>query len=218
MRVQTELELLQLASGVRWLVAHMPFDARAEFGSGGIIRVHGTANGFPFHSSIFPHRSGHHYLIFNKKMREGAQVSEPGEPIEITLDLDRAPKTVKIPPALRKALDANPAAKKFFDDLPPSSQRYRAEMVNDVKTAAGKAKKIDAIVKHMADTGTALQKTPDWVMKGLAKTPVAKERWLKLSRSHKRMFLIYLMDGKAQTTRERRVGRITRMLLANKTW
>jgi len=218
MRFQSELELLRLASGVSWLVAHMPFDARAEFGSGGIIRVHGSANGVPFHSSIFPHRSGRHYLIFNKKMREGAQVSEPGEPIEITLELDRAPKTVKLPPALRKALDANAAAKKFFDDLPPSSQRYRADMVNAIKTAAGKQKKIAAIVQHMADTGSALQKTPEWVTKGLAKNPVAKERWLKLSRSHKRNFMIYLMDGKSQTTRERRVGRITRMLLENKTW
>src|SRR6185437_8815241 len=109
MRFRTELESYQGSHGT-WLVAHMPFDARAEFGSGGIIRVNGTVNGFPFHSSIFPHRSGRHFLMVNKKMRVGAKVSEPGDMIEVELQVDRAPKTVKLPPALRKAIDANPTA------------------------------------------------------------------------------------------------------------
>ena len=212
MRFQTELEMYEGSHGM-WIVAHMPFDARTEFGSGGIIRVHGTVNGFPFHSSIFPHRSGRHFLMVNKKMREGAQVCEPGDQLEITLEMDRAPKAVKLPPALRKAIDANAAAKKFFDDLPPSSQRYRADMVNDVKTAAGKQKKIAAIVQHMADTSAALQKTPDFVRKALAKSPVAMARWQKLAKSHKRNFMIYLMDAKSQPTRERRAAKMTKMLL-----
>jgi hypothetical protein len=61
MRFQTELEMYQGSHGM-WMVAHMPFDARTAFGRGGIIRVSGTVNGFPFHSSIFPHRSGRHFL------------------------------------------------------------------------------------------------------------------------------------------------------------
>ena len=217
MRFQTELELYQ-SGPATWMIAHMPFDARAEFGSGGIIRVHGTVNGFPFHSSIFPHKSGRHFLMVNKKMRAGAQASEQGDVVEIELVMDRAPKAVKLPAVLRKALDADPAAKKFFGDLPPSSQRYRADMVNAITTAAGRQKKVAAIVQHMADTGAALQKTPDFITKGLAKSPVAKDRWQKLAKSHKRNFMLYLMDGKSQGTRERRVARITRMLLENKTW
>jgi uncharacterized protein YdeI (YjbR/CyaY-like superfamily) len=70
----------------------------------------------------------------------------------------------------------------------------------------------------MADTGAALHKTPAFITTGLAKTPLAKERWQKLSKSHRRNFMIYLMDGKSQATRERRVARVTRMLLDNKTW
>src|SRR3954469_874766 len=202
MRFQTELELYQGGHGM-WLVAHMPFDARAEFGTGGIIRVQGTINGFPFHSSIFPHRSGRHFMMVNKKMRAGAQVSEPGDQVDLTLELDRAPKAVKLPPALRKAIDADPAAKKFFDSMPPSSQRYRADMVNDVKTAAGKQRKIAAIVKHMADTGAGLEKTPDFVKKALSKSAVAQARWQKLAKSHRMVAMIYIMDGKTQATRER---------------
>jgi uncharacterized protein YdeI (YjbR/CyaY-like superfamily) len=212
MRFQTELEMYQGSHGM-WIVAHMPFDARAEFGSGGIIRVTGTINGFPFHSSIFPHRSGRHFMMVNKKMRQGAQVSEPGEQVEITLEMDRAPKTVKLPPALRKAIDAHPAAKKFFDSLPPSSQRYRADMVNDVKTAAGKQKKIAAIVKHMADTASGLEKTPDFVKKALSKSPVAQARWQKLAKSHRMVAMIYLMDGKTQATRERRAQKLAKVLV-----
>src|SRR5438105_3406742 len=121
MRFQTELEMYEGSHGM-WIVAHMPFDARTEFGSGGIIRVHGTVNGFPFHSSIFPHRSGRHFLMVNKKM-------------------------------------------------------------------------------------------PDFGRKALGKSPVAMARWQKLAKSHKRNFMIYLMDGKSQPTRERRAAKMTKMLL-----
>lgn len=212
MRFQTELEMYQGSHGM-WIVAHMPFDARTEFGSGGIIRVQGTINGFAFHSSIFPHRSGRHFLMVNKKMRTGAHASEPGEQVEITLEMDRAPKTVKLPPALRKAIDANAVAKKFFDELPPSSQRYRADMVNDVKTAAGKQKKIAAIVQHMADVGAAMQKTPEFIRKAIAKHPLAQTRWQKLAKSHKKVALIYLMDAKSQATRERRADKLAKVLV-----
>jgi uncharacterized protein YdeI (YjbR/CyaY-like superfamily) len=212
MRFQTELEIIDGAHGM-WMVAHMPFDVRAEFGSGGIVRVQGDINGFPFHSSLFPHRSGRHFLMVNRKMRQGAQVSEPGDQVEITLEMDRAPKTVKLPLALRKAIDANPAAKKFFDEMPPSSQRYRADMVNDVKTAAGKQRKSEAIVKHMADTGASMQKTPEFVKKAIAKYPVAQARWQKLAKSHKKVAMIYLMDGKTQATREHRAEKLARVLV-----
>jgi uncharacterized protein YdeI (YjbR/CyaY-like superfamily) len=212
MRFETELVVIEGSHGM-WIGAHMPFDARTEFGNGGIIRVQGAINGFPFHSSIFPHRSGHHYLIVNKKMRVGAQAQEPGDRVEITLEMDRAPKSVKLPPALRKAIDANSAAKKFFDSIPPSSQRYRADMVNDVKTAAGKQRKIAAIVKHMADTGTGLEKTPDFVKKALSKSAVAQARWQKLAKSHRMVAMIYIMDGKTQATRERRAEKLAKVLV-----
>ena len=50
----------------------------------------------------------------------------------------------------------------------------------------------------------AMQKTPDFVRKAIAKYPVAVARWQKLAKSHKRNAMIYLMDGKSQSTRERR--------------
>jgi len=212
MRFQAELEMIGGSHGM-WMGVHMPFDVRSEFGSGGIVRVNGTINEFPFHSSLFPHRSGRHYLIVNKKMREGAHASEPGDQVEITLEMDRAPKAVKLPAALRKAIDADAAAKKFFDELPPSSQRYRADMVNEVKTASGKQKKIAAIVQHMADTGAAMQRTPEFVRKAIAKHPVAVTRWQKLAKSHKRNAMIYLMDGKSQSTRERRAEKLAKVLV-----
>ncbi len=212
MRFQAELEMYEGANAT-WMVAYMPFDARTEFGTGGIIRVQGTVNGFPFHSSIFPSKRGTHFLMVNKKMREGAQVSEPGEILEMTLELERAPKTVKLPSALRKAIDANKAAKKFFDSLPPSSQRYRADMVNDMKSPAAKQEKIAAIVKHMADTGNAVEKTPDFVRMALAKNQASLLRWQKMVRGRKAYYMIYVMDAKTQATRERRAQKLAAMLL-----
>src|SRR5437868_8644784 len=133
MRFEAELEMSTGAIG-NWIIAYMPFDARTEFGKGGIIRVHGTINGFPFATSIFPARGGRHFLMVNKKMQKGARVSEPGEIVEITMELDAAPNKVVVPADLRKALAQNAEAQKCFDDLPPGSQRYRVESVTDAKS------------------------------------------------------------------------------------
>lgn len=214
MRFQAETELAGEGK-VMWLIAYMPFDCVSEFGSGGTISVQGTVNRLPFLGTLYP-RKGRHFLVFNKKLRETAGLSGPGELVDLTLELDRRPKTDKIPPVLQKAIDANKPAKKFFDELPPSSKRYRAEMVNAMKSVAAKERKAASIVKTLADTAVALAKTPEFVLKALAKSPVAKSRWQKLTPGRKKYFLVYLMDGKTQETRERRALKMVQYLLRDK--
>lgn len=211
MRFQAELEISQNPVAV-WTIAYMPFDARQEFGSGGIIRVHGTINGFPFSSSIFPSKSGRHFLMVNKKMQKGARASEPGEVVEITMELDSAPKKVTVPAALRTALNANNDARKFFDDLPPSSQRYRVEMITDAKPA-NRAKRIQALVENLAELERAEKQTPEYLQRALDKNAAARAKYAKLAKTHKRVMLIYIIGGKSQETRNRRVAKSIKVLL-----
>src|SRR5437868_5862305 len=104
MRFEAELEAFAGPAGT-WTIIYIPFDVKSEFGSGGIVRVVGTINGFGFNSSVFPSkRKGRHFLMVNKKMQQGARASEPGEVVTITLELDAAPKKVTVPAALRSAL------------------------------------------------------------------------------------------------------------------
>jgi len=213
MRFQAELEAFAGPVGT-WTIVYMPFDVKSEFGSGGIVRVIGTINGFEFNTSIFPSkRKGHHFLMVNKKMQQGARASEPGEVVEITLEFDAAPKKVTVPAALRAALSSNADARKCFEDLPPGSQRYRAQMVTDCKTAAARNLQINALLANLAELGRAFHQTPEFMQRALAKNPAARALYLKLSKSHKRNALIYILDGKSQATRERRVAKMMSKLL-----
>jgi uncharacterized protein YdeI (YjbR/CyaY-like superfamily) len=212
MRFQAELEHAAGPLG-NWTVVYMPFDVRSEFGSGGIIRVRGTINGFEFATSIFPSKSKRHFLMVNKKLLKGARVSEPGEVVEITLEQDAAPKKVSVPAALRSALNANADARKCFDDLPPGSQRYRVEMVTDAKSAAIRKRRIEELVTNMAELGRAFNQIPDFMERALAKNPAARVKFKALSMSHRREFLVYVLHGKSQATRDRRTAVMIKELL-----
>jgi uncharacterized protein YdeI (YjbR/CyaY-like superfamily) len=213
MRFQVELE--HAAGPLRnWTVVYMPFDARSEFGSGGIIRVRGTINGFAFNTSIFPSsQKGRHFLMVNKKMLKGARVSAPGEVVEITLEQDAAPNKVSVPAALRSALNANAEARKCFDELPPGSQRYRVEVVTDAKSPAMRERRIKDLVINMAELGRTFKQIPDFMDRALAKSPAAQIKFKALSVSHRREFLIYVLHGKSQATRERRTAVMIKKLL-----
>ncbi|MCU1285981.1 MAG: hypothetical protein JWO13_2331 [Acidobacteriales bacterium] len=196
-----------------WIIAYMPFDARTEFGKGGIVRVHGTINGFPFATSIFPTRGGRHFIMVNKKMQKGAGVSEPGEVVEFTMEAEAAPKKVVVPADLRKALAKNADAQKCFDELPPGSQRYRVEFVTDAQSAERRAKRVAELTLELAELGRAFQKTPDFMQSAFAKSPAARALYEKMSKSHKGECLVYILNAKSQATRDRRVAKVISKLL-----
>jgi uncharacterized protein YdeI (YjbR/CyaY-like superfamily) len=214
-RFQSELET---AAGpvATWTIVYMPFDVKEEFGSGGIVRVLGTINGFKFNSSIFPSKSGRHFLMVNKKMQKGARASEAGEVVNITLELDRAPKKVTVPKYLRTALDRNPEACKCFDEMPPGSQRYRVEIITDAKTAAIRERKIKELLESLAEIGRALRQPPEFMQRALATNATARAKYTKLSKSHRFHFLAYILSAKSQATRDRRTAKMMTMLLDNK--
>jgi uncharacterized protein YdeI (YjbR/CyaY-like superfamily) len=216
-RVRFQAELETAAGPVAtWTIVYMPFDVRAEFGSGGIVRVLGTINGFEFNSSIFPSKSGRHFLMVNKKMLKGARASEAGEVVNITLELDSAPKKVTVPANLRAAINRNAEARKCFDEMPPSSQRYRVEMVTDAKSAAVRERKTEELVESLAEMGRALRQPPEFMQRALAKNAVARAKYMKLSKSHLFHFLAYILQAKSQATRDRRTAKMVAMLLENK--
>jgi uncharacterized protein YdeI (YjbR/CyaY-like superfamily) len=62
----------------------------------------------------------------------------------------RATTEATIPADLRAAIDANPRAKKTFRTLNKQNLFSLAYRTNAMKTAAGRAKKIDALVKTLA--------------------------------------------------------------------
>ena len=111
-----------------WTHVLIPFDFLQVFGSRGRIPVSGTLNGAPYRSSIMPEGDGTHYLNITKALM-AASLTKPGDTVELTMEIDRAERTVEVPEDLTYALAAAPAAKAIFDALAYSHRKQYADWI-----------------------------------------------------------------------------------------
>ena len=68
-----------------------------------------------------------------------------------------------------------------------------------------------------ADDQPRTVKAPPYLSKALAKSKKAKDVYEKLAYSHKKRFVDWVTDAKSDETRQRRIEKMTRMLLAGET-
>jgi hypothetical protein len=80
-----------------------------------------TINGYTYRSTVAV-MGGKYMIGVSAEVREKANVAG-GDKVDITLELDTAPREVEVPDALQKALNKNPAAKKKFEGLSPSGKK-----------------------------------------------------------------------------------------------
>jgi Domain of unknown function (DUF1905)/Bacteriocin-protection, YdeI or OmpD-Associated len=139
---------LEAARGGGAAVA-VPFDARAAFGEAR-APVSGTVNGAPFRTRLMVY-GGVTYLGLTKAVRDAAGIA-PGDPVEVVLERDDAPREVDVPPELAAAL-ADPALRAAYDGLAFTHRREYAEWVAEAKrpdTRARRAAKAAEMVRVSA--------------------------------------------------------------------
>src|SRR5262245_32461745 len=98
-----------------------------ELGAGRKPKVAGTINGHPYRSSVAT-GDGRPMVGVSEAVRAASGV-RGGDPIEVELVLDTAPRTVEVPADLAAALDAEPPAPRTFDGLSYSMQRFWVEPI-----------------------------------------------------------------------------------------
>ncbi|RKH09069.1 DUF1905 domain-containing protein [Corallococcus praedator] len=127
---QTFTAKLEEANGVggRWVFC--PFDGREVFGEARAPVV-GTVNGHPFRSRLMVY-GGKTCLGFIQAVRDAAGI-EIGSSLRIVLERDEAPRTVEVPEALQRALDAEPALRDVFDGLAFTHRKEFAQAVAEAK-------------------------------------------------------------------------------------
>jgi hypothetical protein len=76
---------------------------------------------------------GAYMLPLSAENREAAGVGA-GDEVEVAVELDTAPRVMAVPDDLAAALDAEPLARRTFDGLSYSLQRYHVEQVTGAKT------------------------------------------------------------------------------------
>jgi len=109
-------------------------DTRVSFRVKGRLDNHGIEK-----KALFPMGDGTFILPVNATMRKATGKSE-GESLHVILEVDHTKLTLSRD--LLKCLKDDPDAKKFFNSLSGSHQRYYSKWVDDAKTTTTKTKRL----------------------------------------------------------------------------
>ena len=84
-------------------------------------------------------------LPLSAENREAAGVAA-GDEVEVTLELDTAPREVSVPDDFAAALDADPEARRTFDTLSYSNKRFHVEPITGARTEETRRRRIEKSV------------------------------------------------------------------------
>jgi hypothetical protein len=113
MKQKFEAKLTSRGPGGAWTFLYIPFSVEEAFCSKGRVAVSGTMNGFPFRNSLLLIGDGTHRMAVSKDTQMGAKAAA-GDTVTVTMELDRAERTVVVPEALEMAFKKNKKAAEFF--------------------------------------------------------------------------------------------------------
>jgi bifunctional DNA-binding transcriptional regulator/antitoxin component of YhaV-PrlF toxin-antitoxin module len=145
MRFSTTVELGgKTATGME-----VPPEVVEALGAGRRPAVRVTVGGHTYRSTIAT-MGGRFLLPLSAENRSAAGVAA-GDPVEVDVELDDAPRVVEVPADLAEALDAEPAARRRFDALPYSHQRRYVLAVEGAKAEATRQRRVATTVATLAE-------------------------------------------------------------------
>lgn len=134
----------------------VPFDAVKEFGKRGLIKVRATFDGAEYRGSLMPMGDGKHCIGLTKAIRSRIKKG-PGDVIHVTIEEDKAERTVEIPAELEAILKKHKKARAFFDSLSYTHRKEYARWIASAKREETKIKRIKKAEEYLL-SGV---KTPD---------------------------------------------------------
>ena len=108
-----------------------------------------TLDHYTYRSTVAP-MGGEWWVGVNSDHRAASGL-KAGDEVQVTLELDTAPRELEIPPELAAALDADPQAKAFFDGLSYSNRRVFTLSVEGTNNPATKARRVDKAIALMRE-------------------------------------------------------------------
>ncbi len=125
----------------------VPADAIEALGAGKKPGVIVTINGYSYPSTVAV-MGGEYALPFSKAHREASGL-QGGQTVQVTLELDTAPKTIDVPEDLAAALVAKPGATAAFDKLAFSKKKEAVRQVLEAKAQETRERRIASIVSKL---------------------------------------------------------------------
>jgi len=129
-----------LQSGPTATGIQVPDEVVAALGAGKRPPVRVTINGFTYRSTIAV-MGGAFMVGVSAENRAGAGI-RGGDEVDVDIALDTAPRELTVPADLATALDADPAARRFFDGLSYSNRQWHVLSVEGAKTAETRERRI----------------------------------------------------------------------------
>ena len=104
-----------------------------------------TVNGYTWRTSVA--RMGGEFLVgLSREVRQGAGV-QPGDEVDVTIELDSAPRDVEVPEALAAALAADPRAKAAFEGMAFTHRKEYARWVAEAKRDETRQRRVQQAVE-----------------------------------------------------------------------
>jgi hypothetical protein len=119
----------------------LPAAASAKLRSRGSVTVEGTLNGHAFHAVLQPDGQKSHWLQLTPGMLKGAAAAVD-DLIELEITTSATELESEVPPDLRKALAAAPAAQAVWSDITPIARRDWILWITTAKQAETRARRI----------------------------------------------------------------------------
>ena len=139
----TLLQAGKTATGIEF-----PPDLLEALGGGKRPLITVTINGHTYPSAVGS-MDGKAMIPVSAANRAAAGIAA-GDTIEVTVELDTAPREVDVPAALAEALAANPAAKAAFDGLSNSAKKRHTLSVEGAKTDETRQRRVAKAIADLA--------------------------------------------------------------------
>ena len=118
----------------------IPEEVVLGLGRGKRVPVVVTVNGYTFRNTTA--FMGGQYLVGVSAAHRAASGLTAGDPIEVTLEVDDAPRVVEVPPELAEALAGDAIASAAWAKLSYSHQRQHVEPIADAKSPETRARRV----------------------------------------------------------------------------
>jgi hypothetical protein len=109
----------------------VPFDVEEVYGQKR-VKIKSTIDGEPYRGSLVRMGGPSHVLGVLKALREKLDKTY-GDEVTVVVEEDTEPRTVTIPPDLKRALKADPEAAAFFEELAYSHRREYVGWITEAK-------------------------------------------------------------------------------------
>jgi bacteriocin resistance YdeI/OmpD-like protein/uncharacterized protein DUF1905 len=100
-----------------------------------------TVAGYTWRTSV-ARMGGENLIGLSKEVRGHAGV-EAGDDVDVSVELDRAPREVEVPPPLAAALEADPEAKEAFDRMAFTHRKEYARWIAEAKRDETRQRRVE---------------------------------------------------------------------------